>query len=191
MPFTYGGGIRTIEDASRLFSLGVEKLSLQTAIFEAPDLVRQVSSQFGQQSIVFSLDVMRNRKGNPHTFLASKDRLLKPDLSELVAEVVSMGVGEILLTAVHKEGTFGGPDLELVRLVTSVSSIPVIAAGGVSSLKDIREMIEAGASAVGAGSFFVFSGPHRAVLLTYPRYTDLESLVGNTDNKGAMWTKNF
>lgn len=181
MPLTYGGGIKSLDDARTLFSLGVEKMSLQSALFDNPNLVKEISSLYGRQSLVFSLDVVRKRLGQFNVKPRKRSHFAKMEVSGLVAQAQKLGVGEILLTSVNREGTFGGPDLSLIRSVASAAQIPVIAHGGVRSLEDIREMVIAGASAVAAGSFFVFSGPHRAVLLTYPRYEDLEWLLGPKD----------
>ena len=87
-----------------------------------------------------------------------------------------MGAGEILITAVDKDGTLLGPDLELIRELAGEVDVPVIASGGISSLSDIGAAVEAGASAVAAGAFFVFHGKHRAVLLTYPPYAEIQEL---------------
>lgn len=184
MPFTYGGGIQSLDDARRLFSLGVEKISLQSAVFDHPGLVTEIASQFGQQSIVFSLDVVKALSGSLRPLHSAKSRIIKTELADLVTSAQSLGVGEILVTAVHREGTFGGPDLDLIRSISASANVPIVAVGGVRSLDDIRRVVEAGANAVGAGSFFVFAGPHRAVLLTYPKYSALEEALGNLDPKG-------
>lgn len=181
MPLTYGGGIRDLDDARTLFSLGVEKVSLQHALYSTPHLVRDVSARYGRQSVVFALDVVRKPFGRLAVRMAPRSTRVNSDVTSLVARAQELGVGEILLTSVNREGSFRGPDLDLIRLVASAAQIPVIANGGVSSIDDMRKMISAGASAVAAGAFFVFSGPHRAVLLTYPNYLDLEFLLGNED----------
>lgn len=181
MPFTYGGGVKNLDDVQILFSLGVEKISVQSALFDTPNLVKEISVRYGHQSLVFSMDVVRGQLGQLKVRSSPRSPFVRLGVSELVAQAQTLGVGEILLTSVNREGTFSGPDLSLIRSVTSTARIPVIAQGGVSSLEDIRKMVEAGASAVAAGAFFVFSGPHRAVLLTYPNYEDLESLLRTED----------
>ena len=99
---------------------------------------------------------------------------------ECLKGLVKAGAGEVLLNAVHKDGTLSGPDLELIKLASYSVNVPLISIGGISSLKDMKNAVDAGASAVAAGSFFVFYGPHRAVLITYPEYEDLENLfIGN------------
>jgi cyclase len=90
-----------------------------------------------------------------------------------------LGAGEILLTAIDRDGTQSGYDLELIRLVADAVAVPVVAAGGAGSLQHFREAADAGASAVAAGSLFVFHGKYKAVLITYPEYRDLEKLFGS------------
>ena len=90
--------------------------------------------------------------------------------------MVEAGAGEILLNAVDRDGTLSGPDLNLIRTASESIGVPLVAVGGISSLPDIKASVDAGASAVAAGAFFVFHGPHRAVLITYPKYQDLVNL---------------
>ena len=95
---------------------------------------------------------------------------------ETIKEFIGLGVGEVLLNSVDKDGVLKGPDLELIELISEKIDIPLIALGGVSRLEDMRDLINAGASAVAAGSFFSFYGPHKAVLLTYPKPYEIENL---------------
>jgi cyclase len=176
IPLTYGGGIRGPEDARRLFAAGVEKLCLQSAFFERPETVREIADFAGAQAVVVSIDVVTDRKG--------KRRLRSPVLGragfetwqEAVKAAERFGAGEILLTDADRDGTFQGLDLGLVSEASALVEVPLIAAGGANSLDGIRRAVEAGASAVAAGAFFVFYGPHRAVLITYPRYEELMAL---------------
>ena len=95
-----------------------------------------------------------------------------------VKVLVDAGAGEILLNAVYKDGTLSGPDLELISEASNSLDVPLIAIGGISSLEDMKNAITMGASAVAAGAYFVFHGPHRAVLITYPKYKELEDYLG-------------
>jgi imidazole glycerol-phosphate synthase subunit HisF len=176
MPLAYGGGVRTVDQARRLFSLGVEKVCLQTAAFERAELIVELVTQFGSQSIMVSVDIKKNWLGKPKLYQSSTEKLLEADWLELLRKLVAAGAGEVLLNAVDKDGTLSGPDLQLVQEASSSIDVPLIALGGVTSLADIKACVDAGASAVAAGSFFVFHGPHRAVLITYPKYRDLEQL---------------
>ena len=176
MPLAYGGGVRTVDQARRLFSLGVEKVCLQTAAFERVELIAELASQFGSQSIMVSVDIKKNWLGKPKLYQSSTGKFLDADWLKLMRKLVAAGAGEVLLNAVDKDGTLSGPDLQLIQDATSGTDVPLIALGGVSSLADIKACVDAGASAVAVGSFFVFHGPHRAVLITYPKYQDLEQL---------------
>jgi cyclase len=176
MPVAYGGGLRTLEQAKRIYALGVEKICLQSAALDNPGLVTQLAQRFGSQSVMVSIDVKRSWMGRPQLYCAAKERSLDIDWVEWALRLVNLGAGEVLLNAVDKDGTLRGPDLTLIRQLSEVLSVPLIAVGGVSSLDDIKAAVDAGASAVAAGAFFVYHGPHRAVLITYPEYSKLESL---------------
>jgi cyclase len=176
MPLAYGGGIKSISQARRLFALGIEKICIQSAAIEDPLFITELSMEFGSQSIVLSVDIRRNWRGNPKIYHASSRSSHKSDWLSLLSQLVEAGAGEVLLNSVDKDGTLSGPDLQLIKLASEQIKVPLIALGGISSIYDIKSCIDAGASAVAAGAFFVYHGPHRAVLITYPNYQDLEQL---------------
>jgi cyclase len=177
MPLTYGGGIRSVEQARRLFSLGVEKISLQTAVLEDLSFITRLADQFGNQSILVSIDVKKNSLGGYHPYASSTGKTLPQDWCAFMTQAVLAGAGEVVLNAVDRDGMMQGMDLEIIRIAANAVSVPLIAMGGVGSLGDIKSAVDAGASAVAAGAFFVFRGPHRAVLITYPRYENLRALL--------------
>ncbi|MEO5772687.1 MAG: AglZ/HisF2 family acetamidino modification protein [Sphingomicrobium sp.] len=176
MPLCYGGGIRSTEDARTLFSLGVEKVALQGAVWRNPGIVREIADKAGEQAVVVSIDVKRNWLGKPQLHSAAGIKPWFQDWRDAVRQAVAIGAGEILLNAVDRDGTFGGPDLGLIKEASELAGVPLIAVGGISSLADMKAATDAGASAVAAGAYFVFQGPHRAVLITYPRYEELRAL---------------
>jgi cyclase len=178
MPLCYGGGISSVEQAQQLFALGVEKICLQASILKDPSLITSIAERFGSQSVVVSVDVKRNLLGQPRLYSAMTRQTLKKPWSRHMCELVTAGAGEVLLNAVNRDGMMNGMDLDLIREASCAVDVPVTAVGGVGSLADIKVAIDAGASAVAAGAFFVFYGPHRAVLITYPRYEELEELLG-------------
>ena len=180
MPLTYGGGVRTVQQAQRIFASGVEKICVQTAALDNLQLVRQLADRFGSQSIMVSLDIKKDWLGRAKAFAAAQGKTLSTDWLQLLADLVGAGAGEVLLNAINKDGTLSGPDLDLIRQASEQIDVPLIAVGGVSSLADIKSAVKAGASAVAAGAFFVYHGPHRAVLITYPKYQELEQLFGKT-----------
>jgi cyclase len=176
MPLTYGGGIATVEQARQLFSLGVEKICLQTAVINNFNFIRQLSEQYGSQSIVISVDVKKDVFGKYHAYSSASGRSLPGSWLSLLVNAVEYGAGEILLNAIHRDGLMNGMDIDLIRTAASILPVPLVAIGGVASLGDIKLATSAGASAVSAGAFFVFQGPHRAVLITYPGQDDLTRL---------------
>jgi cyclase len=180
MPLCYGGGVRKLEQAQKLFALGVEKICVQAAALENLRLVSDIAERFGSQSILVSVDVKKNWLRKPSLYSAATGKFQSRGWQEFLREAVAAGAGEVVLNAVDKDGTMQGPDLDLIREAAALVPVPLIAVGGIGSLAGIKSAVEAGASAVAAGAFFVFHGPHRAVLITYPRYRDLEDLLGRS-----------
>jgi cyclase len=177
MPLCYGGGIRTLDQARRLLALGVEKVCLQTAALENPALVTQIAERGGSQAVLVSIDVRKNWRGRYKLYAASTDRTLDRPWLDALRALIDAGAGEVVLNAVDRDGMMSGMDLELIRTASAAIPVPLIAVGGVGSLEHIKQAIDAGASAVAAGAFFVWHGPHRAVLITYPKYQELERLL--------------
>ncbi len=169
MPLGYAGGVRSLEDMRRLFNLGIEKVAVNTYAIENPSFIRQASEQFGSQSIVVSLDVKKRLLGGYQVYARGGRQATGRDPVSFAVEMEEMGAGEILLTAIDRDGTMSGYDTKLARQVASAVSIPVVACGGARDLDDLATAVrDGGASAAGAASMFVFNGPNRAVLITYP-----------------------
>ena len=176
MPFCYGGGICTVDHVTQLFSLGVEKVALNTVAARNAKFVREIAAIAGSQSIVVSIDVKRNWFGQYRVIIESGTRSTGRDPVEFAKEIEQAGAGEILLNSINRDGTMTGYDVELIRRVSGAVTIPIVAAGGARGVPDFAEAIQAGASAVAAGSVFVFTGKHRAVLISYPSIEELISL---------------
>lgn len=175
MPFCYGGGITTVEEIAKLFKLGVEKVAINTQALTNPSLIERAAERFGSQSVVVSIDVKKNLFGKYRVFSHGGRKSVKVDPVSFAQQMEQTGAGEILLNSMDRDGTGAGYDLELIRSVTESVRIPVIACGGAGKLDDFSSAVKtAGASAVAAGSLFVFQGPHRAVLITYPAMSELE-----------------
>lgn len=173
MPLAYAGGIKRVDQAKRIFSLGVEKICIQTAAYENPRIITDLADRYGSQSIMVSIDIKRNWLGKYEIFSAAKGKAVSGNWINLLIDLVKAGAGEVLINSVDRDGTLLGPDLELIKNASECTDVPLIAVGGISSLSDIKEAFEAGANAVSAGAFFVFHGPHRAVLISYPNYNEL------------------
>jgi cyclase len=178
MPFGYGGGVTTIDQVKRLFSLGVEKVVFNTAASTTPELISEAASLAGSSSVVVSIDVRRSWLGKYTVAVKGGREDIGRDPVDYAQSVERLGAGEVLLNAIHRDGTMEGYDLELVRRVAAAVSVPVVAVGGAGRPDHLREAIDVGAAAAGAGSLFVFHGRHRAVLITYPGYAELEHLLG-------------
>jgi cyclase len=174
MPFAYGGGVTSLEQARRLFSLGIEKVVINTAAVRVPQLIGEVAAAAGNSSVVASIDVRRNWRGQYSVWIGGARQDTRRDPVAWAKQLESEGAGEILLTSINRDGSQSGYDLELIRRVSEAVGIPVVAAGGAGELTHFREAVDHGASAVAAGSMFVFQGKHRAVLITYPPRPDLE-----------------
>ena len=177
VPFCVGGGIRTLEDATKVLQAGAEKVAINTAAFERPELISEIRDSFGSQSVVVSIDVAKSMFGGYHVRTHSGTQKTRTDPVEWAVQAAAAGAGELLLTAIHRDGTREGMDLNLIRAVAEPTSIPLIAAGGIGSLTHLAEAVDAGADALAAGSFFVLQGKHRAVLLTFPTQHELDTLL--------------
>lgn len=174
MPMAYGGGITTIDQVQRVFGLGFEKVVIDTAVYEGPQLIREAVAIYGSQSIIGCVDVKRALFGRYELFSHSGKRKQPVGLIDHVVNMERLGIGEIIVNSVDRDGTLSGYDLRLLKQVSSSVSVPVVACGGASGVDDFVSAVkEGGASAVAAGSLFVFVGPHRAVLINYPDRVEL------------------
>ena len=178
MPLCYGGGIRSVQQAQQLFALGIEKICLQTAALDDPKIITEIANRFGRQSVVASVDIKKNLLGEHQIYRSVDGKKVKQPWLQCLQQLVNAGAGEVIVNSVDRDGTMAGMDLELIREAASAVTVPLIAMGGAGSLSDMKSAINAGASAVSAGAFFVFQGPHRAVLITYPDYQELENILG-------------
>lgn len=177
MPVAYGGGIRTVEDATRMVALGVEKIIVGTHAVENPAFIRELASHLGSQSIVICLDIKTMERGGYEVRTWSGRRATGLNPVEFAREAEAQGAGEIILNAIDRDGTMEGYDLELVRSVSRAIRIPLIACGGAGSLADLRSaVVDGAASAAAAGSLFVFHGRRRSVLINYPERRQLQQL---------------
>jgi cyclase len=156
MPLTWGGGIRTVEDMRECFRRGADKISINTAAFRTPHLIHDASEVFGSQAIVVSVDVLRGEDGRIEVIVEGGREPTGVDPVEWVKDAVSRGAGEILLQSVDRDGTARGYDVDLIRSVTAVSAVPVIALGGVGRYEHYFEGWKAGANAVAAANIFHF-----------------------------------
>jgi cyclase len=175
MPIAYGGGVNTIEQCVEIFKRGVEKIVVNTAACENPKLITEASRRFGSQAVVVSIDTRRNLWKRRKAYIRRGMKETKFDPVALARRAEELGGGEIFLTSIEREGTFGGYDIELLHSVCSAVSIPVIANGGAGSIKDFEQAVaRGGCSAVAAGSMFVFAAKGEGVLINYPSESQLQ-----------------
>lgn len=171
MPVCYGGGVTTLEQMERLFTLGVEKVLLSTSAHANPSLVESAARHFGNQSVVVCLDCRKPFLSSRYALYADRGRRrLGEPLIDAARRFEALGAGEIVLNNIDRDGTMQGYDHDLLATVTSALSIPVIALGGANSLDDMRQALHrSGAAGAAAGSLFSFRWPERAVLINYPK----------------------
>jgi len=168
MPVSYGGGISTILQMKRILNSGVEKVVINSAVVRNPTLIRAAADCFGSQSIVVSIDAKKKWTGKYEVCTHAGMQGTGMDPVEWAHIVEHEGAGEIMLNAIDRDGTMAGFDDKLISNVSHALNIPVIAVGGAGHVEHFDSAVRAGASAVSAGSMFVFQGPHRAVLISYP-----------------------
>lgn len=178
MPLAYGGGISSLEQMRKLQRLGVEKVSINSAAFRDTDLVKAACEALGSSSVVAAIDVKRTLFGKYEVWIDGGRTNTKTDPVDHAARLAELGVGEILVNSIDRDGTMSGYDVSLIKRIAERVDTPVIACGGAGSLGHVAEVTrEGGIGAAAAGSLFVFHGRHRAVLISYPSQNQLESLL--------------
>ena len=176
MPIGYGGGIKTVDQAKRIFDLGIEKIILNSSLQSNLELVYQISSIYGSSSVVANIDYKKNIFGKHKVYF--KSGTVKSDYNPIdwALKLQEAGAGEIILNNIDKEGTYSGYDEELLSIISKKIKVPVVVSGGASSMDDFKKAIELGASGMAAGSMFIYKRPHNAVLISYPSSIDFKNL---------------
>lgn len=180
MPLCYGGGVKSLAQAKKLVSIGVEKIAVNSAFIHNSRLIQEMVCELGTQSVVGAVDIKRNFWGQDRVYDASRKCLTSMQPETHIKHLIDEGVGEILINDVDRDGMFNGYNIERLSQLSQISSVPLIVCGGAKTLSDMQQAFDHGASAAAAGSMFVFYGPHRAVLITYPEYAQIKKLfAGN------------
>lgn len=175
MPLSYGGGIKDFDTAAEILSIGFEKVILNTSAANNTNLITQISTHFGSQAVVGSIDVKRNTWGKYQVFINSATEKLNKPVLDWAKELEQLGAGEILLTSIDRDGTWSGFDIEITRKVADEVGIPVIANGGAGNLGHIADVVKkGGASAVALGSMVVYQKKDMGVLINFPNKNDIE-----------------
>ncbi|MBP6433016.1 MAG: imidazole glycerol phosphate synthase subunit HisF [Ferruginibacter sp.] len=176
MPISYGGGVTQLDQAKELLYYGVEKILLNAALHTHPNLITAIANSSGNQSAIASIDVKKNMWGKYKVYIKNGTKDTGKDVLEFAKECESKGAGEIVLNAIDKDGMCTGYDTELIKKVSQAVSIPVVAVGGAWQTEHLVEAKKAGASALAAGSMFVFHGKHKAVLISYLNNNDIKQI---------------
>jgi len=174
MPLSYGGGIKNIEQVRELFSIGYEKVILNTSLVKNPEFIKEAVGYAGSQSIVASIDVKKDFFGRTVCYVKDGTEKVNINPVDLAKQAVKLGVGEILLNSINNDGEMKGYDISLVKNVADAVPVPVIACGGAGKIADLKAVLEEGnAHAAAAGSIFVYYGSNKAILITAPSEQEL------------------
>ena len=177
MPLCYGGGVKTVEQAERIFSLGIEKIALSSAILKNPNLITKIADRVGSQSVVVVLDVKKKILGHYEVYTHNGNKSTGINPLKFVEEAQRLGAGEIVINSIDKEGLMKGYDLDLIKQIREKLTIPMTVWGGAGSLDVIKKIIKQhGVIGIAAGSLFVFKGPYKAVLINYPNRKEKNKL---------------
>ena len=169
MPLCYGGGVKTVEQAQRIFSLGIEKIALSSSVLQNPKLITEISERVGSQSVIVVLDVKKKLLGGYEVYTHNGKKATGINPMKFAEEAQRLGAGEIVINSIDKDGVMKGYDLDLIAKVRDKITLPMTVLGGAGSLEDIEKVIAThGVIGVAAGSLFVFKGPYKAVLINYP-----------------------
>jgi cyclase len=183
MPFCYGGGVSTVEQAKKIISLGAEKVALSSAIIENPILCKEIGEAVGVQSVVVVLDVRKKMLGGYDLYTMNGKNKSKRKLKEFVIELNGIGVGEIIVNSIDNDGKMLGYDIKLAEIIRNLCDVPITILGGAGNLEHIKALIDKfkviGAA---AGSLFVFKGKYKAVLINYPNKKE-KAILNNLINK--------
>ena len=176
MPLSIGGGINDVDQAKSLISTGVEKIVVNSALFGDEAILKSMVNNLGGQSVVASIDVKKNFFGKYVIYSHSGTKKQSISLENLLDKIYKIGIGEVVINSIDNEGSMSGYDLDLISTVKKNIDVPIVASGGAGSLSDFKAAIEHGAHGAAAGSFFIYHGPRRAVLISYPERHEIDSL---------------
>lgn len=179
MPICYGGGIKTKEQAQRIISLGVEKVAISSAAINNPALISEIAGEAGSQSVIAVIDVKKKKlSSNYEVWIHNGRKRVDKCPIEFAQQLESLGVGEIVVNSIDRDGTMKGYDLTVIDKIRKSITVPMTVLGGVGSLRDIGNLIDNyGIIGAGASSLFVFKGIYKAVLLNYPNRVEKEALI--------------
>ena len=177
MPLCYGGGVKTVEQAQKIFGRGIEKIALSSAVLQNPELITQIADRVGAQSVIVVLDVKKKLFGGYEVYTHNGKKATGINPFEFVEKAQQLGAGEIIINSIDLDGVMKGYDLTLIDKIREKISLPLTVLGGAGSLADIAKVIEKHKIiGVAAGSLFVFKGVYKAVLINYPTKAEKENI---------------
>lgn len=178
MPLCYGGGVKTVEQAQRIFGLGIEKIALSSAVIENPNLITEIAQRVGAQSVIVVLDVRKKLFGGYEVYTHNGKKATGINPFKFIEKAQALGAGEIVINSIDQDGMMKGFDMNLIEKAREKTSLPMTVLGGAGSLDDIKKVIDKQQIiGVAAGSLFVFKGKYKAVLINYPTKSEKESLI--------------
>ena len=184
MPICYGGGVKTVEQAQKIFSLGIEKIALSSAAIHNPILISELSERVGSQSVIVVLDVKKKTFGGYEIYTHNGKKNTGINPIKFAQKAQDLGAGEIVINSIDNDGMMKGFDTNIIDKIRQVVTIPITVLGGAGSLVDIKEIIHKyGIIGVAAGSFFVFKGVYKAVLINYPSKLDKSKIFQDLTKK--------
>jgi cyclase len=178
MPLCYGGGVKTVEQAQRIFGLGIEKIALSSAVIQKPELITEIASRVGSQSVIVVLDVKKKLLSGYEVYTHNGKKSTGINPFKFAEEAEKLGAGEIIINSIDQDGVMKGYDMNLIDKIREKISLPMTVLGGAGSLDDIGKVINKhGVIGVAAGSLFVFKGVYKAVLINYPKRSEKDELI--------------
>ncbi len=178
MPLCYGGGVTTVEQAQRIFALGVEKIAFSAGAIANPQLIKEVSEKVGNQSVVIVLDVKKKLFGGYEVYTHNGQKSAGKSLVEFIRSFEKLGAGEIVINSIDHDGMMKGYDLKLMEIARKETTLPITAIGGSGSLDDVGQLIKKfGIIGAAAGSLFSYKGKLKAVLINYPTFNEKEEII--------------
>ena len=178
MPLCYGGGVKTPEQAQRIFSLGVEKIAISSAAVQDPSLVTRIAERVGSQSVVVIIDVKKKLLGGYEVYINNGKKSTGKDPFDFAKKLEELGAGEIVINSIDQDGVMKGYDMALAEKMREVTSLPLTVLGGAGTVQDIGKLINKfGIIGASAGSLFVFKGVYKAVLINYPNPAEKDELI--------------
>lgn len=178
MPLCYGGGIKNLEQAQRIFSLGVEKIAISSAAISNPKIISEIASKVGSQSVVVVLDVKKKLFGGYDMYSNNGKKNLHVNPVDFARKIEIEGAGEIVVNSIDNDGVMKGYDFDLIDKVRNAVTLPLTVLGGAGNLEDIGLLIQKyGIIGAAAGSLFVFKGKYKAVLINYPNWEEKDKII--------------